>query len=103
MNASNESRIRRLIQRHSLARIELSTTGNRGYHAVAYPAPWSPVVAERRAAAYAADGKSSFSIAEATEIADKAAHDALCRAHGDDIEHAIEALAGELDALPPAA
>lgn len=94
--ATLELRIRRLAQRYPLARIELTTIDGRMFHAAAYPQPWSKVVGERQAKAFADAGPVSLSIAEATQINDAATRGVWCQASGATALEAIEALAAAL-------
>lgn len=93
---SIESLIRRLIQRKQLARIEIVTRDGVNFTAIAYPAPWHPIIAERRRAGFVrateAVGR-SLTIAEAQAVEDKAREDSLARANGKSIEQAVSLLA----------
>ncbi len=98
-----ESKIGGLIARRQLARIEITSSDGLTFAAIAYPAPWSAIVTERRQAAFnEAMAGSSFpplSIADATAISDKAAGDAIARQTAGTIAQAIAALDDALAAL----
>jgi hypothetical protein len=59
--------------------IEISTRDGKHFVATAYPAAYSPVVAERRPRGVAAAGKTDFSTEETSAINNKAVDDPLCR------------------------
>jgi hypothetical protein len=88
-----ESQLGKLIAEQQLDRVEFSTHDGKTFWATAYPAPWSTVVRERRDAGFRASDKfPSFSLAEADEIRRKAYDEPICRAQGNTITEAVEAL-----------
>ena len=83
-----------LIDRHQLARIELIATG-REIIARAYPAPYARIIDERYQKAL--QGRTgSITVAEATDLRQKAVDEPLARAQAPTIAEAIWALAEQL-------
>lgn len=93
-----EKIVNRMIERHWLRRVEISTRDGAEFACIAYPLHHHPMVAERRAAALA--GQGSLSVAEATGIVNRAADEALAVGRGATIADALSSLAAALGTPP---
>jgi hypothetical protein len=88
-----EAKIKRLIAHHQLARVEITTYDGATFVACAFPARYGSIVKERTEAAFAALGKSGVSLAEATEVRDRAERDPVAQVSDFSVEKAIDGLA----------
>jgi hypothetical protein len=88
-----EAKIKRLIARHQIARVEITTYDGETFVACAFPVSHSPIVKERTEAAFAALAKRGVSLAEATEVRDRAERDPVAQVSDFSVEKAIDELA----------
>lgn len=94
-----EGAIRNVIARERLDRIEIHTRDGKTFYAAAYPDKHHPVINQRMEAAFAATGKTDFTLAEVDAIRKKA-QDAITRATGATIDEALGNLSAALTAPP---
>lgn len=89
---------RNLMEKHQIDRIEIVIPVSGSIVARAYPGKWSEIYRERIRETYARHKAGSISLAEATEINNKAAEGQLAYATGKTPDEAFRALIQKLDA-----